>query len=308
MGLLSGSPGMLPALTFEQPAGVGSEPHTMKEEVPMSEQTELTTLILSPWETADSIALAAAARQRGWNVHRLTRWSEAQELDIPGDIVVYGERLFVVFIAQNLPVVYLETPDEWIATLPMEHLKRNIACVTLGEARHISFPAFVKPTVDKAFGAGVFNNPSELPTADSLPDHIPVLVSEIVSWQDEYRCFVVDGEVRTLSIYFRNGQLAEDADGSWPISEAEYREAKDFAQSVLDAAAGSYPPGLVLDIGRIDGRGWAVLETNPANASGIYGCDPLEVLKAVRASCVSKYALTPADERWVQAFVSWDVE
>jgi hypothetical protein len=266
------------------------------------------TLILSPWETADSIALAGASQQMGWGVYRLTRWSEAQDLDIRGDVVVYGERLFVVFIAQHLPVVYLETPDEWIATLPMEYVKRKIDCMTLGEARHAAFPAFVKPTVDKAFGAGVFNAPSELPTADSLPDHIPVLVSEIVSWQDEYRCFIVDGKVRTLSVYFRDGKLAEAADGSWPISEAEYREAKDFAQEILDATKGSYPPGFVLDIGRIDGRGWAVLETNPANASGIYGCDPLEVLRAVHASCVSKDALAPADERWVQAFVSWDVE
>lgn len=280
----------------------------MKEEMPVSEQTDIETLILSPWETADSIALASAARQMGWNVCRLTRWSEAQELEIAGNMVVYGERLFVVFIAQYLPVVYLETPDEWIATLPMEYLKRDIACMTLGEARHVSFPAFVKPAVDKAFGAGVFNAPSELPTADSLPDHIPVLVSEIVSWQDEYRCFVVDGEVRTLSVYFRNGKLADAADDSWPISEAEYCEAKDFAQRVLDATAGSYPPGFVLDVGCIDERGWAVLETNPANASGIYDCDPLEVLKAVRASCVLRDALTPADERWVQAFVSWDVE
>ncbi len=75
--------------------------------MPVSEPTELTTLIVSPWETADSIALADAARQRGWNVHRLTRWSEAQELEIPGGVVVYGERLFVVFIAQNLLIVYL---------------------------------------------------------------------------------------------------------------------------------------------------------------------------------------------------------
>jgi hypothetical protein len=207
-----------------------------------------------------------------------------------------------------LPVVYLELPDEWIATLPEEYVKRSIASMTLGEARHANFPAFVKPTVDKAFNADAYNDPSELPTADSLPDHIPVLVSEIVSWQDEYRCFSVDGEARTLSVYFRSGELADAPDGSWPISQDEYREAKDFAQSVLDATVGSYPPGFVLDVGRIDGRGWAVLETNPANASGIYGCDPLEVLKAVRASCVSKDAMVPADEQWVQEFVSWDVE
>ncbi|MBN1429299.1 MAG: ATP-grasp domain-containing protein [Anaerolineae bacterium] len=266
-----------------------------------------TTLILSPWETEDSIAMAGAAQQMGWNMHRLARWSEAQSMDIEDDICVYGERLFVVFIAQHLPVVYLEPPDEWMANLPVVYVKRKIDCMTLGETRHVAFPAFIKPTVDKAFSAGIFNDPSELPAADCLPDHLPVLVSEIVSWQDEYRCFIMDGKVRTLSVYFRGGKLVDASDGSWPITQDEYREAKDFAQEVLDATTGSYPPGFVLDVGRIDGRGWAVIETNPANASGIYGCDPLEVLKVVRASCISKAALTPAEERWVQAFVSWDI-
>lgn len=39
---------------------------------------------------------------------------------------------------------------------------------------------------------------------------------------------------------------------------------------------------VVLDIGTISGRGWAVVEANAAWGSGIYGCDPMEVLGVIR--------------------------
>jgi hypothetical protein len=35
----------------------------------------------------------------------------------------------------------------------------------------------------------------------------------------------------------------------------------------------------VIDVGRIPGKGWAIIETNPAWASGLYGCDPVAALK-----------------------------
>jgi hypothetical protein len=34
----------------------------------------------------------------------------------------------------------------------------------------------------------------------------------------------------------------------------------------------------VIDVGRIPGKGWAIIEINQAWASGIYGCDPGRVL------------------------------
>ena len=41
----------------------------------------------------------------------------------------------------------------------------------------------------------------------------------------------------------------------------------------------------VIDVGRIKGKGLAIIETNQAWASGIYGCDPGGVLKVLEASC-----------------------
>ena len=52
------------------------------------------------------------------------------------------------------------------------------------------------------------------------------------------------------------------------------RDAVRFARSVLEDPTVELPPAVTLDVGRIASRGWAVIETNPAWASGLYGCDP----------------------------------
>lgn len=39
---------------------------------------------------------------------------------------------------------------------------------------------------------------------------------------------------------------------------------------------------IVVDVGEIFGRGWAVIEANAAWGSGIYGCDPGRVLDVIR--------------------------
>jgi len=43
----------------------------------------------------------------------------------------------------------------------------------------------------------------------------------------------------------------------------------------------------VVDVGTIRGRGWAILEQNAPWGAGIYGCNPIEVLHAVRHSMLS---------------------
>jgi hypothetical protein len=45
---------------------------------------------------------------------------------------------------------------------------------------------------------------------------------------------------------------------------------------------------VVLDVGVIGERGWAVIETNAAWGSGIYGCDPKAVLQVIRRACVRR--------------------
>jgi hypothetical protein len=169
----------------------------------------------------------------------------------------------------------------------------------LGAARQLRISRFVKPADDKCFPAKVYASGAELPTAVDLPDSTAVLSAEPVTWEVEYRCFVMDRQVLAHSVYLRNGELAQDVDGSWNGSESEMRDALDFAQTVLGDPAISFPPAVVLDVGMISGRGWAVVETNAAWGSGIYGCDPAAVLQVVERACVSRDRLSDNDRAWV---------
>jgi hypothetical protein len=91
----------------------------------------------------------------------------------------------------------------------------------------------------------------------------------------------------TLSPYWRDGKLAQSKDGSWEATEDECRTAREFATAVLQDPRASLPSAVVLDVGVIRGEGWAVVEANAAWGSGIYGCDPDQVLGVVQRACVS---------------------
>src|SRR5205823_5643490 len=102
---------------------------------------------------------------------------------------------------------------------------------------------------------------------------LPVLLSEPVAWEAEYRCFVLGRRVVASSAYLRGGQPARDEDGCWVSPPEEQADADAFASRLLADPAVGVPPAFVLDVGRVEGRGWAVVEANPAFGSGLYGCD-----------------------------------
>jgi hypothetical protein len=64
------------------------------------------------------------------------------------------------------------------------------------------------------------------------------------------------------------------------------------------------PPAVVLDVGLIAGRGWAVVEPNAAWGSGVYGCDPAAVLPVLRRASIPRDGLTDADARWARPYRS----
>ncbi len=142
-------------------------------------------------------------------------------------------------------------------------------------------PAFIKPPNDKSFPAGIYSG-RMLP--QGYDDESPVLVADVVTWEKEFRCFVLDRKVRTLSVYLRAGQLQREFD--FQQSEPEVAEAWSFADAVLADTRVDFPRATVLDVGVIAGRGWAVVEQNSAWGSGIYGCNPELVLEVLRFAAV----------------------
>jgi hypothetical protein len=255
-------------------------------------------LILSPRYTADSVALWQAAVAEGWDTRRLQGWRVAGEIE--DRVAVYGEHLFAIAVADQLSLALLRPPFDWLARLPFAHLKRSVWFAELAAMARHPLPAFIKPADDKSFAARVYEDPRALPDSSLLPPQTPILIAEPVVWEVEFRCFVLNRSVVTASVYSRGGHSSEarDAEGR-SADEAETREALSFMQGLLADPAITLPPSVVVDVGIIQGRGWAVVEANPSWGSGIYGCDPRQVLYTVARGCRRMAELTDADRPWV---------
>jgi len=235
------------------------------------------TLILTPRFSDDAQALWRAAQRMNWKVERLTSWRVPDELKSIPDPVLYLEGLFGPSLAGEFGMRLSEPSIDWLPGLPFEYRKRDIELTTIAAARTIEQPKFMKPPNDKSFPAGIYAGP-QLPL--EFGDDAPVLISEIVTWEREFRCFILDRQVRTMSIYLRNGVLQREFD--FAASEEELADARTMADSLLHDPRVPLPKAAVVDVGFIRDRGWAVIEQNAAWGSGIYGCDPSIVLEVIR--------------------------
>ncbi len=253
-------------------------------------------LILSPRYTADSNALWKAAIQAGWQVERLqTRQPSSYLKDM--NPVLYGEGLFIAVIVEVLELAPLEPTFCWLTELSEHYRKREIQCTTLKMARAQKMPAFIKPAVGKSFDAKIYLSGSDLPIQDVFSEDMPVLISEPVAWEIEFRCFICERNLITYSPYLRTGQFLEDS--GWAATPDEIAGATEFCKLLLSDISVMLPPAIVIDIGYITNRGWAVVEANPAWASGLYGCDPSLVLGVLEKAVVPLGALTDRDKHWV---------
>jgi hypothetical protein len=257
-------------------------------------------LILPPRNAPDAAIIRDAALAAGWKVEQLTSWRAPGSLR-GHDLVLYGEPLFADVITPALDLALLEAPAAWLPSLPERYSHRSIRLTALREAMALPDSWFVKPAEDKCFPAGVYASGADLPaTVHALPESTPVLLSEPVKWEVEYRCFVLDRQVLTHSPYVRHGALAQAADGSWPALPGEQEDALAFAAAFLADPAVPLPTAVVIDVGRMAGRGWAVVESNGAWGSGLYGCDPARVLRVLARATRTGRTLLAEDRPWVR--------
>lgn len=233
------------------------------------------TLILSSRYTEDSRSLWMAASKLNWNTERLINWRLPNKPLL--NPIVFVETLFSPMIAEQLGITLNEVPEDWLPKLPIKFSKRIISLATAEEARELlktKHPLFIKPPNDKSFEAKSY---------DILPDFIEndktVLIQEVVGFENEYRCFCLNKKVLTLSVYCRYGKLMKS--DNYRATPIEIENVRNFAESVINEV--ETPNAVVIDVGTIEGE-FAVIELNSAWASGIYGCDPIEVLKVVQAS------------------------
>lgn len=256
------------------------------------------TLILPPRYTEDSISLWRTAKELGWRVERLHSWRVPSNI-IDSTIVIYGEFLFAAIVSESLEIMLIEPTFDWLVNLPLKYLKRQIQYKTLSQLEKIEEKIFIKPADDKCFRAKIYESGEIIPSIDLLPNNTPILISEVVDWMSEFRSFIIDRQLATISVYARNGKTAQDNEGNWFASKDEIMEAKAFVENFLADPEVALPPSIVVDIGFIADRGWAIVEANPSWGSGIYGCDPYEVLKVISRASIKASLLTNQDRQWV---------
>jgi hypothetical protein len=235
-------------------------------------------LILSSRYTEDSISLGRAAILKGWEVERLVGWRLPERTF--EDPKLYLESLFAFSVADQLGITLSEPAEDWLFRLPEKFSGRHVEIVTTEDAREMLKelgPLFVKPPNDKSFPAKVYK---ELP--EYIDPKAKVLVQSIINWNREFRCFVLDKEVRTMSAYWRDGHSSK---ADWFCTPFERDRVLDFAKIVL--AEVEVPKAIVMDIGLMAdfNQNPSVIELNPAWGSGIAGCDPDKVLDVIRESC-----------------------
>jgi len=239
------------------------------------------TLLLTPRQSEDAQELWRACIRLGWSVHRLQGW-KVPAVDA-GEIAVYAEPLLATRVAQNFGIKLLEPPDDFLPSLPESWRKRSVLLTTMKEARLSTEPRFIKSAARKEFDARVYASGADLPRGELVRDSLPVLIQEIVAWDVEYRCFVSDRAVRTASSYWRHEKDPRDENGIWCADEL--REATEFCNALLADPAVTVPEACVIDVGLIPRKGWAVIESNAAWSSGIYGCDGAAVLPVLLRAC-----------------------
>ena len=239
------------------------------------------TLIFTPRYTDDSQALWKAAGALDWQVQRLTNWRVPEHMQNLAEPVLYGEALFGPTLAEQLGICLLSPPEDWLVRLPMEYKQRTISLQTLGEARQLVQPNFIKPPNDKSFPADVY-------TGASLPaeydDDMPVLVSDVVKWEKEFRCFILQRQLVTYSIYSRFGDVQRDTE--FASSADEDQALLMFINTLLADERVDLPDACVVDAGMLADGTWACVEQNAAWGAGIYGCDPAKVLEVLRHASI----------------------
>lgn len=252
-------------------------------------------LILYSQMSLDSKLLRKTAQKLGWEtlrleISQLPQWFERQEIDY----ALFYTAPSAFQIARKLSVKLLGCDAYWLSRLPKEYTKRNIETLSLKKARELEFPIFIKPALAKSFPSQVYDK-KMLQQISEAPEEMLVCISEPVKWVLEYRCFILNREVLTLSAYRRYGELYHE---NLKMPKEEFEDAKSFVEEVLQDNRVEIPSGLVIDVGYIEEKGWAVVESNECWASGIYGCDPEKVLLSIQGACVSLKNFTKEEKHW----------
>lgn len=230
------------------------------------ESTTGLNLIISDKPDVERDALADAFAKGGGEVHRLGRFWDPPVFE-PKTVRVYGADSFCLVLQQKLGFELCSPTDDLMLRVPPRFLQRKLEQRTLAEAPGL-LPSFIKPVVPKQFRGAVYQSADVLAEeCRGLPPDTLIMVSEIVTLACEVRSFILDGHVLDAAAY----------EGSANVGEVIA-----FVAELTKAMP--LPRTLVVDVGFIPNRGWAVIEFNASWGAGLNGCDAEKVLPAVLAA------------------------
>jgi hypothetical protein len=138
---------------------------------------------------------------------------------------------------------------------------------------------FIKPSRDlKAFDAGILEIGVSVEDFIMSKDRQPffidenLVVSDVIEMNDEFRFFVVDGEVVSGSYYRKGGIVGEHA----IVPEIMFDIAKEY--TAMYTPADIY----TLDLARLKDGSVKIVEYNCFNCSGVYLCDLVKTYSAIK--------------------------
>jgi hypothetical protein len=256
----------------------------------------LKTLIISSWQVPAVEGLAKAAAEAGWVVKD---WDKRPRRAPRGDVLYYGGVGLVEEAVATYRFALLEPPLDLLAYIGPDLRKRQVGFGAFGAVGDQKRPTFLKPAspIRKVFDAGVYRSLTQIIERYDVPAETLVLYSEVVEWLVEYRCWILEGEVVATSPYISFGRVGWTPWSATSPVEPPPTEVIDFCGTLADEDG--LPPAFVVDVGFIEGRGWAVVEFNPVWCSSVLGSDPQGVLRALERSCCRTDRLAPTDKPWV---------
>ena len=205
--------------------------------------------------------------------------------------------------AARYRLALLEPPLDLLARLPASLRLRDVAFARFRDLSRLRRPTFVKPAdpLDRCFDAGVYSDPRDIQAPRGIDPDTPVLVAEPVDFLAEFRCFVREGSVVATSPYLSFGRPVWRAWGQGGEKAAPSMDTIVVCRRLLEAKSPALPPAFVVDVGLVEGRGWAVVEFNPAWCSGLLGADPGAVLGVLDRASRDADHLDADDALWVVA-------
>lgn len=236
-------------------------------------------LILSPRNTQDSLTLLQTAFQQGWKVYKLANWRIPDNFEETDKIAIYGEPLFAKIIAAQLNKVLLEPMHNWLTQLDFSYTQRKIDYLPLKALEKISFPSFIKPPDDKLFPAKIYQSPQEILEQKHIDKEQYILTSQPVSFIKEFRLHILQNEILGCSRYAVDGKL------DITCQDKDIKNAIDFTQSLIQNLSHTLPPVIVIDVGLLNTKQWAVIEANPCFGSGLYANPPYAILTMLLVCC-----------------------